>query len=123
MQGYGTGGHRTRVGGFCWEVMEVHGRISGKWWSGRKNRGYGLVQVSGKIGRSNSRFKRGEEDRGEVWHIYIVSPCGYLRTDLVSPCGFCVLENVQDQPLIVICLIAYKVPLHTTSIDWQKESL
>nr|GEX28484.1 hypothetical protein [Tanacetum cinerariifolium] len=72
------------VGGFCWEVMEVHGRISGKWWSGRKNRGEGLVQVGGKIRRSNSRFKRGEEDRGEVWHIYIVSPCGYLRTDLSS---------------------------------------
>nr|GEU32254.1 hypothetical protein [Tanacetum cinerariifolium] len=31
----------------------------------RENGGEGLVQVGGKIGRSNSRFERGEEDREE----------------------------------------------------------
>nr|GFC63842.1 hypothetical protein [Tanacetum cinerariifolium] len=39
----------TRVGGFCWEMMEIHGRSSGSGGEGRGNRGRVVIGLAGNL--------------------------------------------------------------------------
>nr|GEY98210.1 hypothetical protein [Tanacetum cinerariifolium] len=70
--------------GLCWEVMEGRGGSSGSGGERQKSREM-LVQVMAGIQEVHSVFKRGGKT-GIVWYIYIIGPCGLLRTYKVSPC-------------------------------------
>nr|GEX65151.1 hypothetical protein [Tanacetum cinerariifolium] len=76
--------------GFCWEVMEVHGRISGKWWSGRK-----IDYVSGPEHPPSPDYVSGSEHPPSPMEIPYVSELeypGYLApSDDEVP--------LEDQPL------------------------